>query len=300
MDPLYYQTPDWSPYSFVANNPINLYDLAGLKNSSGLSDYWNANRAFLEGSVDGYSVWDNIYGPQNGGMLLFGLFPGTGVSYLLTYPGARRIRIRRELVELTGYYAVLVGEANWLGDDKYVFPEEYEWKEYKYKAWVKIYEEVDGIGIGAPVILRDFPNWGQYYNYTPWMKTALKEKGIKTLKGADRNEPRIVEYLKTTTYANKITDEVPWCSAFMNWTLKQNGIIGTNSASAISWLNFGIKLNEPRYGAIVVFPHHVAYYIGNINGTEFIFGGNQSGQVRYSSMNTYPKPLAYIWPIYLP
>lgn len=30
VDPLYYQTPGQSPYNFVSNNPINLYDVAGL------------------------------------------------------------------------------------------------------------------------------------------------------------------------------------------------------------------------------------------------------------------------------
>ena len=30
MDPLYYRTPGRSPYSFVANNPVNFYDVMGL------------------------------------------------------------------------------------------------------------------------------------------------------------------------------------------------------------------------------------------------------------------------------
>ncbi len=30
VDPLYFQMPSQSPYNFVANNPVNHYDVAGL------------------------------------------------------------------------------------------------------------------------------------------------------------------------------------------------------------------------------------------------------------------------------
>ena len=78
-------------------------------------------------------------------------------------------------------------------------------------------------------------------NATPWFDIALKEleSTVREVEGSADNS-RILDYLRTTDYPNVgLHDEVPWCSAFVNWCLKEAGIEGTNSAAALSWLSWG-------------------------------------------------------------
>src|SRR5690606_20718773 len=70
----------------------------------------------------------------------------------------------------------------------------------------------------------------------PWMAVARAELGVKEKEGSADN-PRIVEFLKTTTIGTPYNenDETPWCSAFVNWVFEKTGIAGTSSAAALSW-----------------------------------------------------------------
>ena len=72
----------------------------------------------------------------------------------------------------------------------------------------------------------------------PWYNIAQAEMGVKEILGASKNNQRILDYHATTTLGAK-TDEVPWCSSFVNWVMKQAGIEGTNNAMAKSWMNWG-------------------------------------------------------------
>jgi uncharacterized protein (TIGR02594 family) len=112
--------------------------------------------------------------------------------------------------------------------------------------------------------------------------------------GHVRNNPRIVEYLKATTTDN-LTERTSWCSAFVNWCVRQGGVAGTRSAAARSWLSWhgGEVLREPRIGAVVVFPRppnpaqgHVAM-IWNIgaHGLE-VLGGNQGAHAANAKHHT--------------
>lgn len=106
-----------------------------------------------------------------------------------------------------------------------------------------------------------------------WMRIAKGEIGVKEIPGPEDN-PRIEEYLATTDYPvpEDYSDEVPSCSAFVNWVLKKDGIKGTNSAWSQSWKNWGKKLESPRYGAIIVF------YWGNGRGhTGFVWDYDEDG-----------------------
>ena len=53
-----------------------------------------------------------------------------------------------------------------------------------------------------------------------------------------RSNPRIEEYFATTTYGRHPNSE-PWRSAFVNFCVTQAGVKGTNSALALSWLDWG-------------------------------------------------------------
>lgn len=132
-----------------------------------------------------------------------------------------------------------------------------------------------------------------------WLKVAYGEIGEKEVAGPEAN-PHIVEYFKAVTY-HATSDEVPWCSAFVNWCMKQAGTEGSNSAAAVSWLHWGHKLNKPQIGCITIFEwasggHHVTFYLED-DGHNYIkcLGGNQGNMVKVSS---FPKAriMGYRWP----
>lgn len=131
----------------------------------------------------------------------------------------------------------------------------------------------------------------------PWMKVAENEIGQQEIRGGENK--RIIEYHATTTLKAK-EDEIPWCSSFVNWCLRQVGFAGTGSAAAKSWLTWGDKIDTPEPGCICVIRrkqqghdlatgsssgYHVAFWEKEENGRVFLLGGNQSDQVKISSFS---------------
>lgn len=120
----------------------------------------------------------------------------------------------------------------------------------------------------------------------PWLAIARRELGVKEVPGKDSNR-RILAYLKSTTLGSpeNDNDETHWCSAFVNWVLKQAKIEPrTNSAWARSWLNWGVATDNPIPGTIVVFARgpnggHVAFYLDEDDCRVQVLGGNQSDAV---------------------
>ena len=118
-----------------------------------------------------------------------------------------------------------------------------------------------------------------------YMLIALGELGQKEVAGAADN-PRIVEYHSATSY-KATDDETPWCSSFVNWVMKQAGIARTNSAAALQWRDWGMKIDpkKMKYGDVLVWNHghgrgHVAFFVGRAdNGDILALGGNQSNSV---------------------
>lgn len=125
-----------------------------------------------------------------------------------------------------------------------------------------------------------------------WLAIARAEKGVKERPGTEDN-PRIIEYLRTVDLAGigKVRDEIPWCSAFVNWVLLQCGIKGTDSPAARSWLGWG-EMCAPQIGALgimrrgsSVWQGHVGFVTGIHGGYVQLLGGNQSDEV---SERLYP------------
>jgi uncharacterized protein (TIGR02594 family) len=168
-----------------------------------------------------------------------------------------------------------------------------------------------------------------------WLEIARDElaMGVTEIAGREHN-PRIMQYIYTCPnifdnptytwakrhpkqprrsdqeiYVEREGEEgVDWCSAFVNWCVKQAGLIGTNHALAGSWLKWGQKLDKPRLGAIVVLTwkgkraDHVAF-VDKQNGEWKLLGGNQTptsgkgGAIAVSLRPFNPKTaMAYIWP----
>ena len=121
-----------------------------------------------------------------------------------------------------------------------------------------------------------------------WLIIAEQELGVHETPGP-RATDRIVEYDQATTL-KATSDEVPWCSSFINWCLAQAGIEGTHSAAAKSFLHWGRDLgDEPELGCITVLQwadgsHHVTCYDGYADSETIIgLGGNQSDRVKRSN-----------------
>lgn len=127
-----------------------------------------------------------------------------------------------------------------------------------------------------------------------WLKIARHEIGVAEKDSG--NNPRILEYLATTTLSNaeKQTDATAWCSAFVNWSLRTAGESGTDSAWALSWKDWGRSVPIARNGAIAVFTRtsdstnggHVGFFLGETGSRVTLLGGNQGNSV---SISDYPK-----------
>lgn len=86
----------------------------------------------------------------------------------------------------------------------------------------------------------------------------------------------------------------PWCAAFGNFILETNGVKGTGSNMARSFLKIGTHTDEPRLGDIVVLWRvgkdtewgHNGFYITEDSYWITLLGGNQDGTVK---IKRYPK-----------
>ncbi|VUD62280.1 hypothetical protein TDB9533_03009 [Thalassocella blandensis] len=172
----------------------------------------------------------------------------------------------------------------------------------------KTWEALGIKSISKPTVPTKTPN-------APWYDIAQSEVGIKEIVGADKHNKRILEYHATTTLGAK-TDEIPWCSSFVNWVMIQAGIKGTNNALAKSWENWGLEVKTPSKGVITVIKrkgktsdeatgsstgYHVGFYISSNTSIIRLLGGNQSDQVKESGFYlksyevvAYRKPLTTI------
>lgn len=125
---------------------------------------------------------------------------------------------------------------------------------------------------------------------------AMRFAGTKEVAGAASN-PLVLAMLQLDQ-TWPADDEVPWCSAFMNWIAWILRLPRSKSLRARSWLNIGspIKLSDAQVGFDVVIlkrgagnqpgpevinaPGHVAFYAGIQDlSTVLLLGGNQANGV---------------------
>jgi len=117
--------------------------------------------------------------------------------------------------------------------------------------------------------------------------------------GGGLDNPLILAMLKTDNDWPQ-DDEVPWCSAFVNFVAKLLRLPRSKSLRARSWLEIGkgIPLNEAKVGFDVVVlkrgkgeqpgpevieaPGHVGFYAGQFGDFIEVLGGNQSDTVKVS------------------
>lgn len=133
----------------------------------------------------------------------------------------------------------------------------------------------------------------------PWYDIAKAELGVRENSKVNKHNARIIEYHATTTLKAQ-TDEIPWCSSFVNWVVTQAAYKGTNNALAKSWLDWGAKITAPVQGDIVVIKkkktgsdsstgsstgYHVAFFDSKSATHIRLLGGNQRDSVKYSTFN---------------
>lgn len=132
------------------------------------------------------------------------------------------------------------------------------------------------------------------------LAAARHELGVHEIPGPESNG-RIEEYL-LATHGPGHSEDIAWCSAFVNFCVRQTGREGTDRRAARSWLHWGQPLKKPREGCIVVFwredprgaKGHVGFYVGETEHSVLILGGNQLNSV---CIRKYPKArvLGYRW-----
>jgi len=93
-----------------------------------------------------------------------------------------------------------------------------------------------------------------------------------------------------------------WCADFMNFVLRRAGGKGTHSRAARSFLEYGIKLDGPRVGAIAILYRKGlnSGHVGVVRGTDgqgnpIIVSGNHGNTVRQSVYDKN-RVLAYVMP----
>lgn len=87
---------------------------------------------------------------------------------------------------------------------------------------------------------------------------------------------------------------VPWCAAFVAAILRESNVPTTESFLARSYLKWGVEVEEPLYGDLLVFERgtedwqgHVGFFIGKYGDDHFmVLGGNQANSV---SIKIYSK-----------
>jgi uncharacterized protein (TIGR02594 family) len=139
------------------------------------------------------------------------------------------------------------------------------------------------------------------FSVHPWMDIAARELGEREIAGTKSNK-RILEYWKGVGTMDQ--DETPWCSAFVNFVLRSAGYAITGRANARSWLDYGVPLDQPQYGAITVFWRdsiqgpfgHVAFYLADRGVDVRVLGGNQQNAVA-GGLYARVRLLGYRWPM---
>ncbi len=122
----------------------------------------------------------------------------------------------------------------------------------------------------------------------PIIVEARKHYGVRDITGK-ANEEKVLDFFRSMGNYHVKNDEVSWCSVFIGACAKNVGLPYTKLATARSWLDVGLPVNEPSPGDIVVFwredPNswkgHVSIYLGKNDETNEVYalGGNQNDEV---------------------
>lgn len=141
-----------------------------------------------------------------------------------------------------------------------------------------------------------------------WFLWSLMETYVKEVPGAKSN-PRILEYFRIGRIALTPDDATAWCAIAANASYEANGIKGTGSAAARSFVNSKdfVKLDGPAQGAQVVWKRgtpdkglgHTGQYVGEAGGMVYVVGGNQGDAFTiapFPRKSASMELIGYYWP----
>lgn len=136
-----------------------------------------------------------------------------------------------------------------------------------------------------------------------WLIEAEKHIGTREIPGA-RHEAKILGWWKAIRRGGIKTDEVPWCAAFVGGCLEAVGIISSRYESAKSYMDWGVEINQPVVGCVVVFTRTGGGHVGFVIGTDhqnrlLVLGGNQGDKVSIAPFDRI-RVTGYRWPRAVP
>ncbi len=124
------------------------------------------------------------------------------------------------------------------------------------------------------------------------LKIAFNEIGVEEITGEQHN-PQVLKYAEETGIQGITSDEIPWCSTFVNWVAWKAGLHYSGKPNARSWLNIGTRASSPEPGDVVVFwrespqswKGHVGFFLGLSPDRKRVYclGGNQGNRVSVSA-----------------
>jgi uncharacterized protein (TIGR02594 family) len=124
------------------------------------------------------------------------------------------------------------------------------------------------------------------------LKIAFNELGTEETVGNEDN-PEVLKYASEVGIKGITSDEIAWCSTFVNWVAWKAGLQHSGKANARSWLNVGEKVTTPEPGDVVVFwreslqswKGHVGFFLGISADKKRVYclGGNQGNRVSVSA-----------------
>ena len=137
-----------------------------------------------------------------------------------------------------------------------------------------------------------------------WIELAKRYIGQKEAVGAKSN-PWIVSLWENNKWLGDDDSRVPWCGAFVNYVLINNDINTFKTFfRAKDWLKWGVKLESPVYGCVVVFERkgggHVGFVVGRDKvGNLLVLGGNQGDAVSIAAFDP-TRISGFRWPAEIP
>lgn len=132
-----------------------------------------------------------------------------------------------------------------------------------------------------------------------WVATAERYIGVKEVPGSGNN-PVIVGWL-IRLKAWWRDDLAPWCGVLLGFVFIETGIVPPKAwYRAKAYLDWGVPLNAPAYGCVVVFSRtgggHVGLVVGrDTSGRLMVLGGNQSDKVSVVPFDM-SRVAGYRWP----
>lgn len=133
-----------------------------------------------------------------------------------------------------------------------------------------------------------------------WLEEARKYLGVREIKGPT-HESAILRFWKSIRMGGIRDDETPWCAAFVGAMLENVGLLSARSGAAKEYLNWGVPLDYPLVGCIVVFSRtggggHVGFLVGRDEHFRLVIrGGNQGDAVSDAPFDS-GRVLGYRWP----